>query len=433
MQQVLAQIAKIVVKEGARATSLLSQRAGKLKELVQPLITAGEAAGVNDAGNAKSVFEALSGFKTSLNGQATGDTHSFLDKLLTKLNGGNNLDADELTNLSDIAEQVSNLPVEDLPVAELQAKLEAVEQATNFSVKDANKLFVSAFEKEKITIDELSTLFVEEGETFRPDKDRFGQIFKESYTSLPEDQQQQFEQYVLDLETAHGVSKDKLAEATKRTTAAEEQLKQAQGSSRQGYKITGNVESDAETLIHSSIDVLSTELNRGNSWVGIAYRWFGGWFLPEGVPRDLKKMPEYLKEVLGSGQFKNAVKGYLNKESNYAEGLNWFQRQALHTIRFSRGVSEFLGEDIRRKIGEIAALGDAGGKAVFNRFVRHIPLVGGFSDLLYGWFRHFVVDYVTLFDKQIQVGNSISREYFNKGNGTATADAVTEPAGPASK
>lgn len=129
MTGALGQVIQAVLTEGAKATSLLSQRTGKLKELVQPLITAGESAGVNDAGHTKSVFEALTGFKTSLNGQATTETHSFLDGLLAKLNGGNNLDADELKSLSDIADKVSVLPIEDQPAAEPQAKLEAAEHA----------------------------------------------------------------------------------------------------------------------------------------------------------------------------------------------------------------------------------------------------------------------------------------------------------------
>ena len=132
MSQVLAQIAKAFIREGAKATSLLSQRAGSLKDLVKPLVEAGQTAGLNDAGHAQSVCEALRGFKGSLNGQALPDTHSFLDGLLAKLNGGKNLEADEAKSLLDLAEQVSNLPVENPPVAELQAKLEAAEQkATN--------------------------------------------------------------------------------------------------------------------------------------------------------------------------------------------------------------------------------------------------------------------------------------------------------------
>ena len=224
---------------------------------------------------------------------------------------------------------------------------------------------------------------------------------------------------------------EKLQEALQQTSTENAQLKeQARRESIGEINVKTTPEQDAEALTKVATKIVIKEFSRGNSFFGIAYNWFGGWFLPEEVPRDINKLSEYLAGQLLNGekgnQFKEAVQGYLEQKEGYSKGLGWMQKHALNSIRFLRWTSKFLPEDMRKRIGEAAYAGDHGGTAAVSHFFGGKgSLLGSLFNWGYGLFRHYIAGYVDVYNEEIGKIYSAHWKHFTEEGKKAVVAAKT--------
>lgn len=175
-----------------------------------------------------------------------------------------------------------------------------------------------------------------------------------------------------------------------------------------GIKAT-TLEQDVDTLSDACIDVLHKELSRGNTWIGLAWQ-FGG-ANAAGAPEDPKMLPAFLRDKLINGDFTAALRRHLSGEKGVGDSLtDYTQKKAFKVVTTSIWAAKHIPENVRFWIQRV----DLFAQTPAMGFAFKIPGIGHFLKWGYGLYKHFVVDYLTLFGDDIEVGAKIAKKYLKE-------------------